>query len=112
MKMRFILTLSAILIANYAYAGNGVSVSCTTASGHKIDYFVKKGHGMISHDNSEPAEMYTYTKDGFAIIKQIGDAGNMTMALDVSSGRGYVITQFDNGRKSENNVYCTSHSLD
>ena len=107
--------LGAMLISTSAYATEYATGDCTAGNGTHIKYAVHQGKGFITYDNSEPGEVFTsrVTPNGnedpngsFAMIRQIGNAGNMVLVIDIKTGRGYVITQFDNGQKTESNVYC------
>jgi hypothetical protein len=46
-------------------------------------------------------------KDGnMGIITHIGSRGNMVLAVNLETGRGYIITKYDDGRTKEQNVSC------
>lgn len=102
---RLILAL-ALMIAP-AQAETWSTGECQTQNGGRISYMVSKGSGFIRYGNSEPSAMFTYVEDGLAIIKHIGTYGTMIMALDVDTGRGYMITRKDGeGITAQGNVQC------
>ena len=107
--------LATMLMSSSAYATEYATGDCTAGNGTHIKYAIHSGKGFITYDNSAPAEVFTsrVTPNGnedpngsFAMIRQIGNTGNMVLAIDINTGRGYIITQFDNGQKTESNVYC------
>lgn len=79
---------------------------CTLASGGKIKYIVHDGSGFITYGTEGPYEMFSKREGNMGIITHIGSKGNMVLAVELDTGRGYIITQFDDGRKREQNVYC------
>jgi hypothetical protein len=50
--------------------------------------------------------MFSEKKDNMGIITHIGNKGNMTLAVNLNNGRGYYITSYDNGTRTESNVAC------
>jgi hypothetical protein len=102
--MKYILVF--LLMISPAMAETWASGDCTIANGHTVKYAVHNSKGVIQWDGGAPAPMYTTYENNMGIIHQIGNKGNMVMAVDVNTGRAYVITQFDDGRKVENNVFC------
>jgi hypothetical protein len=89
-----------------AHAETWATGDCTLANGGKIRYAVHDGSGFITYGNDGPYEMFSKRDGDMGIITHIGSGGNMVLAVDLNTGRGYVITQFDNGRKVEHNVSC------
>lgn len=101
---KYLLLLS--LLSSPALAETWATGECTTQSGTKIRYMIHDGEGFITYNNSEPAQIFS-TKDGnLGIITHIGNVGNMTMAIDLTNGRGYLVTRRDDGKKIETNVFC------
>ena len=104
------LLLATCLIATPAAAEVWATGDCTTQSGNSIRYMVHQGKGFITYGDKGPYEMFSNrdTKQGanIGIITHIGSAGNMTLAVDLDTGRGYIITKFDDGRTVEYNVAC------
>jgi hypothetical protein len=100
------LSIILSLIATPAFATQWATGDCTLANGGKIRYMVHNGKGFISYDDSDPYEMFSEREGDFGIIKHIGDSGNMVMAVNLKTGRGYVITKFDNGKQVEKNLSC------
>lgn len=100
------LMILAMLFATPAAAEQWATGKCTTQLGEKIDYVLHDGKGFISYNNGEPAPMFSERKGNFGIITHIGAQGNMTLAVDLTTGRGYYIVKYDNGTSSESNVSC------
>ena len=109
------LLLGAMLISTSAYATEYATGDCTAGNGTNIRYAIHQGKGFISYNGSPLGEVFSsrVTPNGnedpngsMALIRQIGNTGNMVLAIDINTGRGYIITQFDNGQKTESNVYC------
>jgi hypothetical protein len=100
------LMIVATLIATPASAEVWATGKCTTQYGEKIEYMLHDGKGFISYNGSEPEPMFSEKKDKMGIITHIGSHGNMTMAIDLNTGRGYYVVKFDNGNGSESNVSC------
>ena len=94
------------LAATPAMAEVWATGDCTLASGGKIKYVVHDSHGYITYDGDGPYEMFTKREGNMGIITHIGNRGNMVMAVDLNTGRGYIITKFDDGRQNEKNVSC------
>lgn len=103
--MKYILAV-ALLMSTPATAETWATAKCTTQSGTMIDYILHDGKGFISYNKNKPEPMFSRRENNFGIIVHIGATGNMTMAVDLTSGRGYVIAKFDDGTSSEQNVAC------
>jgi len=101
-----------LIFPSTAFAETWAAGDCTIANGHTVKYAVHESKGVIQWDNDPPAQMYTTYENNMGIIHQIGNQGNMVMAVDVKTGRAYVITQFDDGHKIENNVFCKLSSFE
>ena len=104
MLKKIIIALS--LITTPAFATQWATGDCTLANGSKIRYIVHDGKGFITYDDDGPYEMFSEREGNFGIIKHIGDKGNMVLAIDLDTGRGYIVTKFDNGKQVEKNVSC------
>ncbi len=100
------LVVLAALFATPAQAEVWATGKCITQLGDKVDYILHDGKGFISYNGSAPEPMFSEKKDNMGIITHIGNKGNMTMAIDLNNGRGYYITSFDNGTKTESNISC------
>jgi len=79
---------------------------CTLANGGKIKYILHDGSGYITYDEAGPYEMFSKKDGNMGIITHIGSRGNTVLAVDLNTGRGYIITKFDDGRTREQNVSC------
>lgn len=100
------LIVLATLFATPAQAEVWATGKCITQLGDKIDYLLHDGKGFISYNGSDPSPMFSEKKNNMGIITHIGNKGNMTMAIDLTNGRGYYITSYDDGSKMESNVAC------
>jgi hypothetical protein len=98
--------LASMLMIAPASAETWATGDCTAQTGEKIRYMVNKGNGYISYDGGKAFPMFTEKKGDMAIITHIGSKGNMVLAVDLNTGRGYMITKFDDGGKLEANVSC------
>jgi hypothetical protein len=101
------LTVLGMLIAAPAAAETWATGDCTLQNGERISYMLHSGNGLIDyHDGKGPYEIFSKKEENFGIITHIGSSGNMTMAVDLNNGRGYIITNFDDGHKRQMSVYC------
>ena len=100
------LAMIGILAATPAAAETWATADCTLANGGKIRYMVHDSKGFITYDNEGPYEMFTKRDGNMGIITHIGNRGTTVLAVDLDSGRGYIITKFDNGRTREMNIIC------
>lgn len=100
------LTLLACLIATPAAAETWATADCTLANGGKIKYAVHDSRGFITYDGEGPYEMFTKREGDMGIVTHIGNRGNTVIAVDLNTGRGYIITKFDDGRTREMNIIC------
>ena len=67
---------------------------------------VHDSRGFITYDNEGPYEMFTKRDGEMGIVTHIGNRGNTVIAVDLNTGRGYIITKFYNGRTREMNISC------
>lgn len=109
--MRSLVLAGSILLASPALAATWATGDCTTQKGTKIRYALHDGEGFITYDNSEPAQIFSKKEGNLGIITHIGNAGTMTMAIDLNTGRGYSVTRHDNGKVVEGNLYCKLSSF-
>lgn len=100
------LLILMMLLPNPVFAATWATGDCTLSDGSKIKYMIHEGKGFITYDDKGPYEMFTHREGNIGIITHIGDSGNMAMAVDLNTGRGYIITKFDDGHQIEKNVSC------
>lgn len=100
------MALAVTLLTAPASAETWATGDCTTAAGGKVRYILHDGSGYITYGNDGPYEMFSKRDGNLGIITHIGNRGNMVLAVDLNSGRGYIITKFDDGRTVEHNVSC------
>ena len=100
------LIVAASLFATPVAAETWATADCTLANGGKIRYVVHDSRGFITYDNEGPYEMFTKRDGEMGIVTHIGNRGNTVIAVDLNTGRGYIITKFDNGRTREMNISC------
>jgi hypothetical protein len=85
---------------------------CVAANGQKIRYVLNDGKGLISYDGKGPYDMFSKrSSENMGVITHIGNHGNTVLAVDLETGRGYIITKFDDGRQVEYNVSCRLGSM-
>lgn len=100
------IVLAAVVATTPVAAETWATGDCTVANGQKIKYALHDGKGLISYNDEGPYQMFSNRNGNMGIITHIGSKGNMVLAVDLDTGRGYIITQFDDGRKVEHNVAC------
>lgn len=100
------IVIASMLLATPATAETWATGDCTLANGGKVRYMVHDGNGFITYDSAGPYEMFSKRDGNMGIITHIGSRGNTVLAVDLDSGRGYIITKFDDGRTREQNVSC------
>ena len=105
------LAIASMLLATPAAAEVWATADCTLANGGKIKYIVHNSKGYITYDNDGPYEMFTKRDGDMGIVTHIGNRGNTVLAVDLNTGRGYIITKFDDGRTREMNVSCRLGSV-
>jgi hypothetical protein len=94
-----------------ALAETWATGDCTTSTGSKIIYLVDAGQGFIKYGSEGPYPIFTKKEGDIAIITHIANAGNMVMAINLNTGRGYLVTNHDDGTKVEKNVFCKLSSM-
>ena len=100
------IVLISVMATTPVAAETWATGDCTIANGGKVKYAVHDGKGFITYDGDGPYQMFSNRNGNMGIITHIGNKGNMVLAVDLDTGRGYIITQFDDGRKVEHNVAC------
>lgn len=101
------LILAVSLLASIpASAATWATGDCVTQYGLKIIYAVHEGNGFIAYGNGEPSPMFTERKGELGIINHIGPYGQMRMAVNFNTGKGYIVTQRDSGEKIEGWISC------
>lgn len=100
------LTLALSLLVTPAAAETWATGDCTLANGGKVRYMLHDGSGFITYDSAGPYEMFSKRDGDMGVITHIGSRGNTVLAVDLNTGRGYIITKYDDGRTREQNVSC------
>jgi len=103
--MKALIITVGLLAASPALAGVATG-DCTTQRGTKIYYGISDAKGFLYYDNDGPHQIFSERKGNLGIINHIGNRGNMRMAIDLDTGRGYIVTRMDDGRVIEGNVVC------
>jgi hypothetical protein len=93
------------LVPSMASAGWATG-ECVTQYGNKINYMISNGHGYVSYNGREPEVAFSEKKNNLGIINYIGSSRSMRMAIDLDTGRGYIVTRLDNGEVVEGNIKC------
>lgn len=104
--MRKALIALFTLIPAAASAANYATGDCTGQNGAKYRYAIHQGQGVISYNGGKIYNMFTKRDGEHGIITHVGDIGTMILAVNFRTGRGYIITKFDDGRTFEQNVIC------
>lgn len=88
---------------------------CTLDSGEKFFFAIHQSKGFMSFEDGKQRDIFSTReiKDGLdvGLIRHIGAEANLTLALNLDTGRGYLVVRNDNGRKVEGNVYCVMNSV-
>lgn len=105
------LALAACLLPVQAAAETWATLNCLSDRGTSIKIMINAGQGFITYGNGEPARVFSRLDGDMAIITHIASSGNMVMAVSLQTGRGYLITRHDNGRKVEANLTCSISSI-
>lgn len=103
--MRSLIIIASLLASTSAFAGWATG-DCTTQSGTKIKYAISDARGFIFYNGDGPYEIFSKREKNFGVITHVGSQGTMSMAIDLDTGRGYIVTKYDDGRKSEGNIAC------
>lgn len=103
--MKKLIIAASLLASTSAFAGWATG-DCTTQSGDKIRFMISQGKGFIFYNGDGPYDVFSNRKKNMGLITHVGSAGTMGMAFDMDTGRGYIVTNYDDGRKSEGNIAC------
>lgn len=107
-----LIVAGTILCSSSAVAETWSTGDCITQKGTKIYYALSQGKGLIIYDDGKPEPIFSKRpSENIGVIVHIGKAGNMTLAVDLTTGRGYAITKFDDGKTVEENVSCHLSSI-
>lgn len=105
--MRFITALFTIcLVSAPAHSATYATGDCTGQNGSKIRYALHQGEGMISYNGGKAHKMFSKREGNIGVITHIGDVGTMVLAVNFKTGRGYIVTKYDDGRQFEQNLSC------
>lgn len=104
--MRKMLIALFMFLPTIATAATYATGDCTAQNGGKIRYAIHQGQGMISYNGGTAHKMFTKRDGNFGIITHVGDVGTMVMAVNFKTGRGYIITKYDDGTSYEQNIAC------
>jgi hypothetical protein len=88
---------------------------CTRHNGEEFFYAIHEGQGFIVLDNKTRLDVFSSReqRDGMdmGLIRHIGSSANLTLALNLDTGRGYLVVRNDSGRTLEGTVYCVMKSV-
>jgi hypothetical protein len=88
---------------------------CTRHNGEEFFYAIHQGQGFIVLDDNKRLDVFSSRerKDGIdmGVIKHIGSSANLTLALNLETGRGYLYVKADNGKVLEGTVHCVLKSM-
>ncbi|MFZ9406463.1 MAG: hypothetical protein ACO26U_05130 [Burkholderiaceae bacterium] len=88
---------------------------CTLDNGEKFYYAIHKSKGFVSFDDGKHREAFSTRvqengKD-FGVIRHIGAEANVTLVVDLDTGRGYMVVRNDNGKEVKGNAYCVMKAV-
>lgn len=83
---------------------------CTLDNGEKFYYAIHQSRGFVSFDDGRQRDAFSTRvqengKD-FGVIRHIGAEANVTLVVDLDTGRGYMVVKNDNGKEVKGNAYC------
>jgi hypothetical protein len=112
LKMGLIATLTAITPIQTKPWATG---DCTLDNGEKFYYAIHQSRGFVSFDDGKHREAFSERRQengkDFGIIRHIGAEANITLVVDLDTGRGYMIVRNDNGKEVKGNAYCIMKSV-
>jgi hypothetical protein len=107
LKIGLIATLTAIAPIQAKQWATG---DCTLDNGEKLYYAVHNSRGFIAFEDGGRRDAFSdsIVENGvnFGIIRHIGPEANLTLAVNLGTGRGYLIIRNDNGKETKGNAYC------
>jgi len=107
LKIGLVATIAAITPVQLKSWATG---DCTLDSGEKFYYALHQSQGFVSFNDGKRREAFSQrVKEGgrdMGVIRHIGSDANITLIVDLDTGRGYMVVQNDNGRKVEGNAFC------
>jgi len=88
---------------------------CTLDNGEKFFYAIHQSKGFVTFDDGKHREAFSSRvqengKD-FGVIRHIGAEANVTLVVDLDTGRGYMVVRNDNGKEVKGNAYCIMKSV-
>jgi len=88
---------------------------CTLDSGEKFFYAIHQSKGFMSFEDGKQRDVFSTREEknglDLGIIRHIGSEANLTLVVNLDTGRGYLVVRNDNGRKVEGNAYCVMKSV-
>lgn len=103
--MKALIIATSLLVSTSAFAGWATG-DCTTQSGTKIRFMISQGKGFIFYNGDGPYDVFSGREGNLGTITHVGGSGTMGLAFNLDTGRGYIVTKYDDGRKSEGNIAC------
>jgi len=112
LKIGLIATLTAIAPVQVKSWSTG---ECTLDNGEKFFYAIHQSRGFVSFDDGKQREAFSERvrengKD-FGVIRHIGAEANVTLVVDLDTGRSYMVVKNDNGKEVKGNAYCVMKSV-
>jgi hypothetical protein len=108
---KYIISASLLLTIPAGAENIWATGDCTLSNGGHIRYILHDGNGFITYGTDGPYEIFSKRDGNYGVITHIGERGNMVMSVDLTTGRAYIVTRFDDGRKKESNVSCRLGSV-
>jgi hypothetical protein len=107
LKIGLIATLTAITPIQAKQWATG---DCTLDNGEKFYYAIHNSRGFIAFDDGNKRDAFSerVTEKGvdYGVIRHIGGEANLTLVVNLDTGRGYMIIRNDNGKETKGNAYC------
>lgn len=107
--------LVAVTLVTTVQARNWSTGECTLDNGEKFFYAIHQSRGFVSFDDGKQHEAFSErVQEGgkdFGIIRHIGAEANLTLVVDLNSGRSYMVVKNDSGKEVRGNAYCIMKSV-
>lgn len=100
------LIIAASLLASTSAMAGWATGDCMAQTGAKIRFMISQGKGFIFYNGDGPYDVFSGREGNLGTITHVGSQGTMGLAFDMDTGRGYIITRYDDGRKVEGNLAC------
>jgi hypothetical protein len=108
-------TITALSLISGVQAKTWATGDCTLDNGEKFYYAIHQSKGFVSFDDGKQRDAFSERRqengNDFGIIRHIGAEANVTLVVNLDTGRGYLIVRNDNGKEVKGNAYCIMKSV-